>query len=137
MASRLPDSGDPAEWLRRARSNLSRCRAGRHSSDVLFDDLCFDAHQAAEKAIKGVLVLRARRFPKTHDLVELLDVVLASGLDVPQEILDARRLTPYAVSGRYPGVSEDADEDEYREALKTAERVFAWAETLVAAQAMR
>ena len=131
MAPRLRDASDPGEWLRRGRSNLSRCRGDQRLSDVLFEDLCFDAQQAAEKAIKAVLVLRRRRFPKTHDLPELLDLVATTGLEVPPEVLDAKRLTPYAVAGRYPGVSEDASEEDYREALEIAERVFAWAERLV------
>lgn len=85
---------------------------------MLFEDLCFDAQLAAEKALKAVLVLGGRRFPKTHDLAELLHLVAATGL-------------PYAVAGRYPGVSEDASLQDYEEALKTAEAVFAWAESLV------
>jgi HEPN domain-containing protein len=137
MASRLRDSGDPGEWLRHARSNLSRCRGDRRLPDVLFEDLCFDAQQAAEKAIKAVLVLRGRRFPKSHDLSELLDLVAATGLEVPLQVLEAKRLTPYAVAGRYPGVSEDASEEDYREALETAEKVFAWAEKLVNEQPTR
>ncbi len=44
--------GDPAEWLRRARSNLHRARAYRQQPEVLYEDFCFDAQQAAEKAIK-------------------------------------------------------------------------------------
>lgn len=131
MAPRLRDASDPREWLRRARSSLARCRGDRRLSEVLFEDLCFDAQRAAEKAIKAVLVQRGRRFPKSHDLTGLLDLVAATGLEVPSEVLQARRLTPYAVAGRYPGVSEDASEDDYNEALATAERVFAWAETLV------
>jgi len=50
------DPTDPAEWLRRARSNLARAKADRNLADVLYEDLCFDAQQAAEKAIKGLLV---------------------------------------------------------------------------------
>ena len=132
MAPRLRDSGDPGEWLRHARSNLSRCRADRRLPDVLFEDLCFDAQQAAEKALKAVLVSGGRRFPKTHDLAELLHLVAAMGLDLPPEVLEAKRLTPYAVAGRYPGVSEDASLQDYEEALKTAQAVFGWAEGLVA-----
>jgi HEPN domain-containing protein len=134
MPPRLRDASDPAEWLRHARSNLSRCRGDRRLPDVLFEDLCFSAQQAAEKAVKAVLVLRRRRFPKTHDLAELLDLVAATGVEVPPEVLEAKRLTPYAVAGRYPGVSEDASEEDYREALETAERAVAWAESLVSGQ---
>jgi HEPN domain-containing protein len=135
MPPRLRSASDPGEWLRHARSNLSRCRADRALPEVLFEDLCFDAEQAAEKAIKAVLVLRGRRFPKTHDLAELLDLVTATGVVVPPEVLEAKRLTPYAVAGRYPGVSEDASEQDYREALEAAEKAVAWAEGLVTGQA--
>jgi HEPN domain-containing protein len=131
MPPKLRDASDPGEWIRRARSNLSRSRADRGLPDVLFEDLCFDAQQAAEKAIKAVLVLRGRRFPKTHDLAELLELVAATGVEVPPEVLEAKRLTPYAVAGRYPGVSEDASEEDHREALEIAETALAWAERLV------
>ena len=94
MPPRLRSANDPAEWLRHARSNLSRCRADRRLPEVLFEDLCFDAQQAAEKAVKAVLVLNGRRFPKTHDVGELLDLVAATGVAVPQEVLLAKRLTP-------------------------------------------
>jgi HEPN domain-containing protein len=134
MAPKLRDASDPREWLRHARSSLARCRAGRQLPEVLFEDLCFDAQQAAEKAIKAVLVLRGRRFPKTHDLAELLDLAVTSGIEVPTEVLRAKRLTPYAVAGRYPGVSEDATEEDYGQALKSAAEVLAWAESLVTGQ---
>ncbi len=43
---------DPREWLNRARSNL--VRAKNRIPGAYLEDLCFDAQQAAEKAIKGV-----------------------------------------------------------------------------------
>ena len=136
MAPRLRDPGDPAEWLRHARSNLSRCRGDRRLPDVIFEDLCFDAQQTAEKAIKAVLVSKGRHFPKTHDLAELLELVAVTGLEVSPQVLEAKRLTPYA-AGPYPGVSEGASEEDYREALGTAEKVFAWADKLVAERPVR
>ena len=45
---------DPREWLRRARSNLER--AAVRTPHSCLEDLCFNAQQAAEKALKGVLV---------------------------------------------------------------------------------
>lgn len=52
---RLPPD-DPREWLRWAKSNLTL--AGTALKDVDFADLCFDAQQAAEKAIKAVFIHR-------------------------------------------------------------------------------
>ena len=48
---------DPREWLNRARSNLAKAKAC--VVDVYWEDLCFDAQQAAEKAIKAVLIHRS------------------------------------------------------------------------------
>jgi hypothetical protein len=41
-------------WLQRAESNLEIARWARREK-VLLEDLCFDAQQAAEKALKALL----------------------------------------------------------------------------------
>ena len=129
-----PNHRDPtraAEWLRRARSNLARARAGRSAPEVLYEDLCFDAQQAAEKAIKAVLVHRQISFPKTHDIIDLLTILQRSELEAPQEIQQADLLTGYAVETRYPGLSEEVTKEDYAQALELAERVVRWAESLL------
>lgn len=45
------------EWLTRAKSNLARVKAGKVSEDILYEDLCFDAQQAVEKALKALCIL--------------------------------------------------------------------------------
>ena len=54
----------------------------RATPDILLEDLCFDAQQAAEKAIKAVLVHRGIRFPKTHAIAELLSLAAENGVEV-------------------------------------------------------
>jgi predicted nucleotidyltransferase len=44
---------DPREWLNRARSNLAKAKSAADAPDVYLEDLCFDAQQAAEKAVKA------------------------------------------------------------------------------------
>ena len=63
---RPPD--DPVEWLNRAIANLERSKAEIPLNHMYFEDFCFDAQQAAEKAIKAVLLRLRVRFPYTHDL---------------------------------------------------------------------
>ena len=58
---------DPREWMNRARSNLLRAR--NRIPDAYLEDLCFDAQQAAEKAIKAVMIARAIDFSYVHDLL--------------------------------------------------------------------
>ena len=47
--------GSPGEWLRYARSEY-RLAAIRRPRGVMLDVLCYHAQQAAEKAIKAVLL---------------------------------------------------------------------------------
>jgi HEPN domain-containing protein len=131
MSPARRDPTDPREWLRRAASNLARARAGRPGPEVLYDDLCFDAQQAAEKAIKAVLVHRSIDFPKTHDIARLLTIAAQAGIPVGNELPDAAALTPYAAAGRYPTSWGDTEESEYRDAVRLAERVVRWAESVI------
>ena len=75
---------DPREWLNRARSNLSRAR--RRASNIYLEDLCFDAQQAAEKAVKAVMIKRRVEFPYTHDLARLLSLLEDAGEDIPDAV---------------------------------------------------
>ncbi len=61
---------DPREWIRRAKSNLAH--AGIVQADIDLADSCFDAQQAAEKAIKAVFIHRRETFPYIHDLKRLI-----------------------------------------------------------------
>ena len=92
---------DPREWLNRARGNLVRAR--QMIPGAYLEDLCFDAQQAAEKAIKAVLLKRGVNFAYVHDLAELLTSVEASGQAVPDDVREAEDLTRFAVGTRYPG----------------------------------
>jgi HEPN domain-containing protein len=132
MPPRRKAPDDPLEWLNRARSNLARAKADIRLSDVYLEDLCFDAQQAAEKAIKAVLLNLRVPFPYIHDLAELLDLVQKAGKPIPKPVRDGGRLTRFAVVTRYPGMAEPVTREDYRRAVRIAERVFRWAEKLIA-----
>lgn len=123
-------TGTPEEWLRRAKSNLAKAQHAK-LDEVLWEDLCFDAQQAVEKALKGVLVACQIDFPKTHDIAEILVLLDQSSEQVPEEFCQADSLTQYAVETRYPGAAEPVTEEEYHEAVALAERVVRWAEETV------
>jgi len=117
---------DPREWLNRARSNLSRAKS--RIPEVYLEDLCFDAQQAAEKAIKALLVKKGIDFPYVHDIAYLLTLVEQTAVQIPDPVRRAEDLTRYAVVTRYPGVAEPVSESHYRDALVSAEAVVRWAE---------
>lgn len=72
---------EPREWLNRARSNLSRAKA--KIPEAYLEDLCFDAQQAAEKAIKALLIKKGIAFPYVHDLARLLTLLEKAGEEIP------------------------------------------------------
>jgi HEPN domain-containing protein len=131
MGSEDRDPSGPHEWLRRARSNFARAAAEPANPDILLEDLCFDAQQTAEKAIKAVLVHRAIGFPKTHAIADLLSLAAQHGIEIPTGVSISTNLTAYAVEARYPGISESVGREEWIEAVASAGSVLRWAEALI------
>ncbi len=127
---RIP--GSPQDWLARAKSDLAIARAPL-PDQAFYEDLCFHAEQAAEKALKAVYRRHGWTFRYTHDLDELVGGLKRQGLRIPSEVEDAVVLTSFAWEARYPGVGEPVTLEEYREALRQAETVVAWAEREIGA----
>jgi len=125
LPERFPPD-DPREWLQRAHSNL--IQAGIEREGIYLEDLCFQAQQAAEKALKALLLQRGVRFQRTHSLAVLISLLEQAGEFVPDRVRDAVRLTEYAVGARYPGLDEVIDREEYLEAVALAEAVVQWVE---------
>ena len=125
-SSKRRDPDDPRAWLDRARSNL--IRAQQRAPNVYLEDLCFDAQQAAEKALKALCIERSLEFPYVHDLTRLVTLLQEEGQPVPDEVKEAGRLTRYAVFTRYPGVGDPVTEDDHERAVAIAERVVEWVE---------
>ena len=121
--------GSPRDWLRHARSDLALARIPR-TPEILLQALCFHAQQAAEKALKAVLILQGVAPPRTHHIKTLLEL-LSSRVEIPSPVREAASLTDYAVMSRYPALIEPVTEEEYHEAVKLAEAVISWAESLV------
>ena len=95
-----------AEWVAKAEGDfLVAAQIMRRRKHRVLDAACFHSQQTVEKYFKARLCEAGAGFPKTHDLVALL------GLLLPIEPLwnpflpAAQLLTDYAVDFRYPGDS--------------------------------
>jgi HEPN domain-containing protein len=121
---------DPREWLNRAKSNLVRAR--RSVPGVYLEDLCFDAQQAAEKAIKAVFIKRKENFPYIHDLKKLLKLLKRNGVKVHKYLWEAHDLSQFAWETRYPGLAGPVRLREYHRLVRIAESVVRWAEGQIA-----
>jgi HEPN domain-containing protein len=118
---------DPREWLNRAHSNLALAKK-EHGTEVYFEDLCFNAQQAAEKAIKAVFVYHQIPYPYIHDLAALITILIKNGIIVPDTIKESAKLTRFAIATRYPQFLGPVSELEYQRAMVIAEEVIHWSE---------
>lgn len=74
-------------------------------ADIHINTTCFHAQQGIEKCLKAVLVLNSVAFRKTHDLDELVDLLIANKIARPFSETTLSVMNPYAVLLRY----EDAE----------------------------
>lgn len=117
------------KWLTYAKSDLELARVCLPES-VLLETLCYHAQQAAEKALKALLIDYSTDPPRTHNIGTLLDL-LEKHTDISEEIRECAILTEYAVSSRYPGFVEPVEVDDYEFALALADRVFLWSSQII------
>ena len=115
---------EPQVWLQRAESNLRLAERG-NVEGVLLEDLCFEAQQAAEKALKALLLEFSGDFPRVHSIGLLLER-LDKHVSIPDSIKEAVELTDYAVQLRYPGHYAPVTEAEYQRAIVLATRTLDW-----------
>ena len=125
-----PAPGSAEDWLSRASGDLALARAPLPAGGF-YEDLCFHAQQAAEKALKAVYVHHEWTFRYVHNLAVLIVGLERNGLEIPTEISAAIVLTAYAEASRYPGLSEPVTEGERELAVAQATAVVEWAESII------
>jgi len=119
-------TNDYKAWLDRAKSSLAISK-NKSDDDIFYEDLCFQAQQAVEKALKGFLVFYNVDPEKTHNLVSLIKE-LSKYINIPEEINETAILNDYAVQTRYPGDYTPIDEEEYKNTIIVAEKCVQWIE---------
>lgn len=92
----------------------------------------FHAQQAIEKMLKAALMHNAIHYRKTHDVVELIDLLRDSGIDFPDELDEVRHLAPFAVELRYDVLPREPDPSFDRVwAVDCVHRIRAWVEPIL------
>jgi HEPN domain-containing protein len=116
-------------WLAIARSAFEVAKM-KPVTLVYYEDLCFQAQQAAEKALKGVLIYYQEEPEFTHNIERILKA-LAKYTEIPDDILKAIKLTDYATFTRYPGTYDDLTKEDYEESIVLATTCLNWAEQTI------
>lgn len=95
------------ELLALAKRDQVAVNALGRAADVAFAIVAFHAQQCIEKSMKAVLAKNSITYPRTHDLDELCQLLVASGIDSPASRALLNDITPYAVTARYEVDAED------------------------------
>lgn len=114
------------EWLDIVRLDLLAADRLLSSDTPIAEPAVFHLQQAAEKALKAFLVWRDQPFPRTHNLLALIN--LCAPFDDNFHSLEdaALVLTPYGVEHRYPNSPPRPTYDEALEANILARQVVAF-----------
>lgn len=96
------------EWVAKAEGDFATAqRELRARRQPNFDAACFHAQQCAEKYLKALLSFHGARLPKSHHLIDLLDLCLRHDRTIEAWRDSLLALNPYGVHYRYPGESAD------------------------------
>jgi HEPN domain-containing protein len=110
-------------WLRLAREDLAAAMHLAEGAHLPHRVACLLAQQAAEKAIKAVLVAEDMDPPKLHDLRRLLERC-ASPIMVGLDEAALENLSRWSIAGRYPADIDEGTAGDVVVCLDTATRVL-------------
>lgn len=113
------------QWFEKAESDFSLARHLVAEGCTYRGAIAFNSQQAAEKLLKGFLVLYQIDFPRTHNLGELLDLVAGIDSALAGSLEEITRLSPYGVDYRYPGDFPDLTHEDAEDAFRLAEKTWA------------
>lgn len=110
------------EWLDQAHDDLHAAETHHQHAELAPRSVCWFAQQASEKAMKALLVLDQIEYPFAHALVAIHDLL-------PQPLAaaarhDLRRLSEFAIRGRYPGPWPDPNRQDAEDALAAAREIL-------------
>jgi HEPN domain-containing protein len=110
-------------WLRWAQEDLVLAEHSAADVDLVPRGACVWAHQAAEKALKALLVHHNIDPPKLHDLDRLVQR-LPSDEGLELSAIELPELTRWAIEGRYPGDLDEANATDAVRAVAIAKQVL-------------
>ena len=116
------------EWIEKAEEDYNSANWLQQAPEPVHNSICFHAQQCIEKYLKAWLQEANLPVPRTHDLQELLALIVPTLPDWYHWQPDFKRITEYAVDSRYPGDSATADNtqhamhicDAVRQAVRTS-----------------
>src|SRR6266481_210429 len=110
-----------AQWVRKAEEDIEVARSMSAGAKPRRNAVGFHCQQSAEKYFKALLQEFGLSVPRTHNLIDLLDLLLPHDFTLRSLRRGLKSLTRYAVEYRYPGWN--ATTRQMQTALQMAERI--------------
>jgi len=114
------------KWIDFAGEDLSMAELALREG--INNQVCFHSQQCVEKILKGFIILKGEIHPQSHKLADILSKISKSPFDnLREEILLLDRFyIPTRYPDALPGMLPEGlpSEDDAREALNTAKKVF-------------
>ena len=122
-------------WFKQAEADLKAAEHSMEHGDWFAS--AFWAHQAAEKALKALLLSRGK-VARGHNLLQLAEIIRVDlGMEIPEDIMRClRRLNPHYTIARYPNAANAIpyqiyDREDAVEAINYSRRVLEWVRRLL------
>jgi HEPN domain-containing protein len=93
-----------AKWVHKAEMDWEVAHKLADETPPPRDVVCFHCQQAAEKYLKALLQENGLVVPRTHDLADIIVLLLPADAALARLRRQAGSLTRYAVDYRYPGM---------------------------------
>ena len=111
------------EWLVKAWHNLATARL-LYNADHYTDIIAVEIHYCCEKSLKAFLAYENKKIPKTHDLVDIYELV-RDHIDLEDDLILLKQITKYHIEESYPTFERAMPtKEEIKEVLDFTEYLF-------------
>lgn len=84
-----------------ASADIKLVEKNMRDKEIIPQILLFHLQQGAEKLLKSLISARGKKFPKVHDIAQIIETCEENTINLPDYIEDFIVLSPYAVDFRY------------------------------------
>jgi len=129
------------DWFKQSLRNL---RSAEINFDAgLYEEVCYESHQAAGKAIKALLNHLGYE-KRGHSLLYLVKNIGESGISVPDDVMNCiLELDKHYIPSRYPDVFDEGSPMDYysvndgERCLNCARKIVGWVNKFIEGEALR
>ena len=125
----MPDLELADEWRDFARGDLDSAHFLQGARPLRVEIICYHCQQAAEKALKAVLIYHEEELPYIHNTLRLWRLAFALEPTLLDLEAQSDRLRDFATTARYPNEANITERD-MKQALRDAQAIVEAVEAL-------